>query len=98
MHMIYYMSPLAQADHPEVNMNSVPLPSRETSGQTRELKYPWKSLQVGHAFVVEFEEASKRAVANRMRVSALKAARRIGSTLRVYVHDEHKCIEVARVA
>lgn len=59
-------------------------------------KYPFKSLQIGESFVIPLDEI-KLGDLSSLRSSASINNKRLGRKFKVIIHDEYKCVEVARI-
>lgn len=59
-------------------------------------KYPFRSLQVGESFAVPFGDMEPGTLAS-LRSSASAYNKRLSRKYRVFVHNEYKCVEVARI-
>jgi hypothetical protein len=59
-------------------------------------KYPFRSLQVGESFAIPFADTNPGTLAS-LRSSASSYGKRLNRKYRVFVHDEYKCVEVARL-
>lgn len=59
-------------------------------------KYPFRSLQVGESFAVPFDDMNPGTLPS-LRSSASSYGKRLNRKFRVFIHNEYKCVEVARL-
>lgn len=81
-----------------------PLPDVDTYVQRR--RYPFHRMQIGHCFIVPFEEGNEPAMkdylvsqqSQKIRSAVSKANAKAQARFIVKKHAEHKIFEVARIA
>ncbi|QBZ71744.1 hypothetical protein [Pseudomonas phage KP1] len=59
-------------------------------------KYPFKALLIGESFTVSFAESTPGTLPS-LRSSASAYAKRLNRKFKVIIHNDHSCIEVARI-
>jgi len=88
---IYPASPKALALCEGVLLNE-----QERTPDEANAVYPFKSLLVGESFTVGFDKLGPGTLSS-LRSSATNFTRRLNRKFKVLVHDEYKCVEVARI-
>ncbi len=68
----------------------------EQSKGIRSPKYPFCKLLIGESFTVPYDDLQPGTMSS-LRSSVCFQSKRLSCTFKIFIHDEYKCVEIARL-